>query len=339
MACAAAASFAPGTAAGATNYTFIKIADSAGQFSTFAASASINDSGQVAFFATLDAGGGGIYVGKNGSITPIATTAGPYSALGATAGINNSGTVAFHANFDAGGSGILTSSGGTVTNIALTSGPYSGFSGAPSINNSGTVAFKATLDAGGTGIFKGDGGPVDTIAHTSGPYSNFANIYCINDSGTVAFHAQLDNGDDAIYAGNGGALSTIADTSGQFSNFGDSTASPLPLGEGETFPVFWRSNDYVLLERHLNFGRQPTAAPSPSGRGSWGGRTRRSIRPPATDIYPGQRLLRSLAPGYYLSPRWGFQFPPSLCFGATGGLARPRLSSGIQGIVDHVWRL
>ena len=24
------------------------------------------------------------------------------------------------------------------------------------------------------------------------------------------------------------------------------------------------------------------------------------------DVYPGLRLLRSLTPGYYLSPRWGF---------------------------------
>jgi len=42
------------------------------------------------------------------------------------------------------------------------------------------------------------------------------------------------------------------------------------------------------------------------------------------DVYPGGRLLRSLTPGYCLSPRWGFGQDSAvgfLCAAATGVIA------------------
>jgi len=75
-----------------------------GSFSSFFA-ATINDSGSVAFNASLDAGGEGIFTGNGGLVTTIADTGDGLSFFSAPS-INNSGTVAFSA-FDSAGGAIF----------------------------------------------------------------------------------------------------------------------------------------------------------------------------------------------------------------------------------------
>jgi hypothetical protein len=172
----------------------------------------------VAFWATLDVGGEGIFTGTGGPTTTIADTSGPFlSFSGFPPSVNSGGTVAFRAFLDAGGVGIFTGSGGPTTTLYDSSGPFSGFGGMVSINDAGTVAFFANPDAGGQGIFTGSGGPTTTIADDSGPFSTFGFFPAINNGGAVAFRASLDAGGQGIFTGSGGPTTTIADDSGPFS--------------------------------------------------------------------------------------------------------------------------
>ena len=68
---------------------------------------SINDAGTVAFVASLDAGGNGVFIGANPATGTIANSGGAFAVLG-TPSINGAGTVAFSASLDAGGGGIFT---------------------------------------------------------------------------------------------------------------------------------------------------------------------------------------------------------------------------------------
>ncbi len=205
-------------------YNYTKIADSTGPLSAFG-KPSINASGGVAFSASLDGGGTGVFVGSGGSLTTIADELGPFSGFNSGSGptINDSGVVAFYGVLDAGGAnGVFTGSGGPTTTIATTAGaPYGGFDIFPSFNNSGVTSFSTFLDAGGQGVYASDGTSTTTIAGTAGaPFSSFDGGTSINAGSTVAFFARFDAGGVGIRSGNGGATTPIADTAGEFSDFG-----------------------------------------------------------------------------------------------------------------------
>jgi hypothetical protein len=156
----------------------------------------------VAFQASLDAGGQGIFTGSGGPTTTLYDTNGPFSSV-AFPSLNDAGTVAFQASLDAGGFGIFTGSGGPTTTIATNVGPFSGFS-PPSLNNAGTVAFDATLEAGGRGIFTGPDPVDDRVIGTGDPLfgSTVTGVFVgpegLNDSGQLAFRATLADGRQVI---------------------------------------------------------------------------------------------------------------------------------------------
>src|SRR4051812_48621743 len=56
-----------------SGYTFSKIADTNGSFASFA-NPSLNDAGTVAYYASLDTGGDGIFTGNGGTTTTVATS-------------------------------------------------------------------------------------------------------------------------------------------------------------------------------------------------------------------------------------------------------------------------
>jgi hypothetical protein len=230
-------------------FTLTKIADNSGILSRFpTAEPAINDSGVVAFDASLKAGGEGIFIGNGGALTPIVDTSGIFSSfvnsdLGtrSVVDINNSGTVAFHANLDAGGKGIFTSKDGNLTTIVDTSGKFSGLRN-QTINNNGTVVFTGIIDGGNnSGVFTGSGGTLNTIADRNGPLAGFGAFPQINNNGTVAFFATLDVGGQGIFTSKDGNLTTIADSTGNFSEF---------LGSG------FNDNDTVLFRALLRTGGQ-----------------------------------------------------------------------------------
>ena len=201
--------------------TTTTIADTSGALDTFATfcnggcslalvrtSPAINNSGQVAFSATLDNRFEGIFRGDGSTLTTIVETSGlgPFQFVGAP-DINDSGTVVFWANGRQFGNpeGIFASSGGSIATVVddLT-GMFSYFS-MPSLNNNGTVAFFAGIRAesgGGSGIFIAKDGVITTVADTNGPFSTFfSGQVSLNDHDEVAFMAALDTGQFCVFRG------------------------------------------------------------------------------------------------------------------------------------------
>lgn len=201
-------------------YKFINIADTNGPFSAISHHlGAINDSGVVAFAATLDNGVRGVFTGSGGPVTTVADSAGVYSHFG-DPDINNSGVVAFSATHDNGTSGVYTKNGSLVTTIE-TGGIGSQFTGVGGawINESGTVAFLGGKGRLNEGLYTSNGGPTTTIIEgLDGVSAFFEGFAGINDSGTVGFmireYEMTIGGPWIIYAGDGGPLTRIADSYG-----------------------------------------------------------------------------------------------------------------------------
>jgi hypothetical protein len=213
-------------------YQFTNVADNTGSFSVLNR-ADINNSGAVAFNASLDNGGGGIYIRPRGGLisTVVDTSQGPLNSFGAPV-INDGGAIAFRGSSNFGlVRGIYTANGGSIgTIVTNATAPFIGnhfFSGPGSISSAGTVAFHAAqLSVGGSGIFTGSGGGVTTIADESGMFGRFAPSVnrgiapSINAGGTTVFFAELDGGAvQGLYASNGGAITPLLDNSGPFYSF------------------------------------------------------------------------------------------------------------------------
>ena len=232
---------APAPAFGATIYDFTLIATSnTGPLHNLGVP-SINDSGAVAFQASLTAGGNAVFTGSGGPLTTIVNSNGGVFntfSLGAQPMINNSGTVAFFGQLNPGAAGnpsstsatngIFTGNGTTITTIALADGStYSSVSFIPSINNTGVVAFQAGLAAGGQGIFTGNGTTTNTIITTS---TNVLGNPDINDAGTVAYWERMGTFPGpftfGVFSSDGTTTTTIAQTGSGFFLFGSGTASP-----------------------------------------------------------------------------------------------------------------
>lgn len=207
----------------ANTYTFTKIADSYGRFSSFDFP-SINNQGTVAFRARLDVGGEGIFTGSGGQTKTITTSSNFPSSISPVVfsipSINDSGRVAFTAARQRleGNAfiGLFTGNGGSLTTIA-TSSPFSSL-GFVSMNDSGKVAFNGRQSIIGNGIFTGSGGSITPIANSSGKYANLSSL-SINNSSKVAFAASLDDTSSGIFIGSGGSITTIANTKGSFRYF------------------------------------------------------------------------------------------------------------------------
>ncbi len=199
-------------------YKFINITDTSGAFGEIDYySGGINDSGVVAFNATLDTGVRGVFTGSGGPITTIADNTGIYNRFGGP-DINNSGVVSFSSMLDSGGSGVYTKNGGLVTTIATGGGGSQFISvGGASINESGTIAFGGSKSRLNSGLYTSNGGPITTILDgLNGESAFFEGFAGINDSGTVGFMMREYEigvgGPWIIYTGDGGPLTRVADS-------------------------------------------------------------------------------------------------------------------------------
>lgn len=180
------------------------IADDSGLFSSFGPfgfpfGSTINDRGVVAFAASLDSGGQGIFTGSGSAVTAIGDTSSIFSSFVSDAFINNSGSVAFAANLSAGGEGIFTSSGNGFTTIVDSSGIFDSF-GSPAINDSGTSVFTAFLDSGELGLYKSDDGVITPIVNSNESFTGFGDP-AINNDGSIAFLGFLDDSREGIFTG------------------------------------------------------------------------------------------------------------------------------------------
>ncbi len=172
------------------------IADDSGPLFAFD-DVTINESGQAAFHATLDAGGDVILRGDGSSLTTIADSSGPLTLRPdfQQASVSDDGTVAFMADLDAGGEGVFAGNGGPIATIATT-GP--GFvvldNQGPAISGSGLVVFRAENP---DGIYTGSDPISDKVIAVgdrldgSFPTGFFLGTKSINDAGQIAFAAVI----------------------------------------------------------------------------------------------------------------------------------------------------
>ncbi len=202
----------------------------------------INDSGQVAFSATVEISssvlGRGIFRTTGGVTEAVARTGdaapggGIFGEMSVPPTLNNAGLIAFHADTDGpGSSGIFVGVPGAVTQVARrldlapgsSGATFANFSG-PSVNDAGQVAFASNLLTNGitsrpnAGIFTGNPGNLHAVAlqgtasPTGAAYTFFPESPIINSTGRVTFTAGLSDAqhDAGIFTGAAGAVQTVA---------------------------------------------------------------------------------------------------------------------------------
>ncbi|MCH8839097.1 MAG: PEP-CTERM sorting domain-containing protein [Planctomycetes bacterium] len=203
-----------------TLFTFTKIADTSGPFTSFGSNPySINIHGEVAFVGVTAGGIEEVHVGNGGPTRLVADTSGAFDFFTFPPALNDAGTVVYTARLDAGGDVIhsVTVEGSTTT-IVDTTGPFESVVNGR-VNNSGTVAYLGILDTFGTDpggdptahmeIRKGDGTSSTLIADTQGSFNRFQSGSAINEAGVVSFWTELDVGGTLVGAGDGTTTTTI----------------------------------------------------------------------------------------------------------------------------------
>lgn len=194
-----------------TGSTTTKLADSAGALSGFDFRYSINNSGEVAFLASLDGGGAQLLTSDGSALTNIAqTVAGGFTSIGPPGSINDHGVVAFRASSTTISPGVYIGDGSSAPTKLVS---ISTFQGEPSINNMGDVVYVQN----GVRVIESDGAPDTLIA---GPADGFGTIFGVdmNDAGTVF----IDGGSSfaqKLVTVSGGIFTPLADTTGDFFGF------------------------------------------------------------------------------------------------------------------------
>lgn len=232
-----------------------------GTFGTLTLPVSLNDSGQLAFNASLTTGSSvaqGVFTGTPGSVQAVARqgTAAPAggnfnvfstSSAGAAASpvINSAGQVAFQATLSGGtaAAGIFTGTPSSLQAAALVGQAAPGGIGnftttvtAPAFNASGQIAF-VSLIGSTPGIFAGTPGSLQTAAYGAAPggvgnYGSPTSTSC-NNAGQVAFTTTLSSGTATagIFAGAPGSVQAVA-----------LQGAAAPGGSGATFLSFSNAN-------------------------------------------------------------------------------------------------
>ncbi len=167
-------------------YTFVKVADTSGPFSTFATDPSINDSGTVAFHALDQARKSGIYTWKNGTVTTVSShPVASFAEYDFAPRITRDGAVLYFYGSLSDSSLRITKDGKT-TVIADASVQFASSLGDfLSVNNAGRAAFAAILKTSDIGVFTGVGGAAETVALRADLLGNQPQGLSINDAGDV----------------------------------------------------------------------------------------------------------------------------------------------------------
>ena len=200
-----------------TSYTLSTIAETGEQFSDFAPYvASIDDRGVVAFQATLQDGGSGVFTGDGGPITVIAdSSTGLFREVSSHPDLDGRGSVCFYADLEAGHQAVFLVRNGEIATIADSAGPLG-----PTMNEAGAIAFRAPIAGGGSGVFASRGGAVTTIADTTGAFSGFQGLPVIDGNGSVTFRADLEGGGEGVYVSDGKYVTAVDETGSRFSSLG-----------------------------------------------------------------------------------------------------------------------
>jgi len=179
-------------------------------------SQSLNDQGQVAFFAFQN--GGSINLFAQGTFTRIARDGDPapggglfslnFAPNNSGPFINKHGDIVFSANLSTGGAGVFSFSNGNLTRIA---GPGDTIPGkgtlttrnSPSISKSGQIAFAGQTSSGDIAAYLFKNGQLIRVVGKGDEFLeiqsvNFIPFVQINDKGQVAISGGSSNGEGAI---------------------------------------------------------------------------------------------------------------------------------------------
>ena len=177
------------------------VVDASGPFDDLIADPVVNARGTVAFLATLDGGGEGIFALDRGRVTTIADNSGTFLAFAPPFDIDRRGQVLFHSDPDDPERAAIGLGDGRRTRIIVdASGLFEFFTGA-AINESGTVAFSVLSEDGSRGIYLADPrGGIDPVVTSEGPFEAFDFVLLTN-SGALVFSASLDTGGTGVFTG------------------------------------------------------------------------------------------------------------------------------------------
>jgi hypothetical protein len=222
----------------------VPIYDESGPLDSFLGNPSLNDNDVVAFLATRDTGGGGLFLGSGKSTaTTIADDTSTFSSVFGFSDpvLNNQGQVAFRAGTTAPegptgatGEGIFFFNGSTVTPIFQGTADQFASLGDPALNNAGDVAFVIEPESGNQILVTGPDlvaarviGSGDTLAgHT---VSNLIiSREALTDAGQLAFAAYFTDGEAGIFLATP-TLELVSAASLKTHSGAGTFAVPLPL--------------------------------------------------------------------------------------------------------------
>lgn len=180
----------------------LTLIDESGVLAILGDQVGINSAGTVSFWATLDAGGEGMFTTDGGGVaTTLVDSSGAFEWFSGASDINAGGDVAFWAQLDDGTDGVYVANAAGVAPIVETTGPFAGFSIANvGINDAGVVAFAGTLESWDHGVFTGHDPNTNAVivsgdtllgsVVTSIEFMQFG----LNEHSQVAFSYSLDDG-------------------------------------------------------------------------------------------------------------------------------------------------
>jgi hypothetical protein len=178
--------------------------------------AAINNGGGVAFQASLQEGGSGVYVSDGNTIATIVESGdGLLREVCSHPDLNSDRAACFYGELDSGDRAVLLARDGTTIILAGSAGPLG-----PTMNEAGAVAFRAENGTFGDGILRGADGHVASIAACGTRFKQFHGLPVIDDTGSVTFRADLASGGEGIYVGDAECVRTIVETGDTFTSLG-----------------------------------------------------------------------------------------------------------------------
>jgi len=217
----------------------------------------MNDAGMVAFRATAEAGGDGVFAGSSkDSVRLIGDTIDVFSGFYGLPVVDHAGSVVFRANLKDGGAGIYLDQVGAFSAIVETGELFTDLGSFPSLNNRGSVAFCGTLETGGSGVFTSTACAISAVVDTRDPFESFRGAL-INDHDEVIFYAVPHGGKLGIFAGPDPVHDRIVAIGDEI--FG-SAVSDLALN-----PVSFNNANQIAVRLKVADGRQFIVRAEPDG--------------------------------------------------------------------------
>ncbi|MBK7405957.1 MAG: hypothetical protein IPJ41_15380 [Phycisphaerales bacterium] len=177
---------------------------------------SINNAGEVAFQASLRAGGSSVFVSRGGAIEPVVEPGRDIAEVVSHPALNDAGACCFYALTPQGDRLVALAAAGRVRTIAPGAGPLG-----PTINNAGVVAFRAASPGPDqSGICLADGASNTTIAQVGPRFSAFHGLPLVGPGSAVLFRADTRAGGQAIILARDGQERVVCATGERFAALG-----------------------------------------------------------------------------------------------------------------------